>query len=54
MGSLVDIKLDKALKPVKKDLRYIKKTIDVLIDRTDREDVALQKRVTKIEEHLQI
>lgn len=53
IGNVVDEKLDIKLKPIKKDLRYLKKTMDVLVDRTDKEDVSLGKRVTRIGEHLQ-
>lgn len=54
IGNLIDEKFDIKLKPIKKDLRYLKKTVDILVDRTDNEDVALGKRITRIEEHLQI
>jgi len=58
IGNLIDKSLDKKLdiklKPIRKDLGYLRKTVDILIDRTDREDMSLKKRVVKIEEHLQI
>ncbi len=50
----LDSKLDLKLRPIKKELRYIRKTVDVLVDRTDREETQLNKRVAKIESHLNI
>ena len=45
-----DIKLGN----VEKDLKYVKKTIEVMIKRFDEDDAALRKRVEKIEEHLNL
>jgi len=42
----------KHLKPVKKDLRWLKKTVDIVARNYDEEDVKLGRRVTKIEKHL--
>ena len=42
------------LKPLKKDLSYLKKTVETLIDVSDREDTFLKRRVKKIEEHLDL
>ena len=50
IGDLIDLKLDIKLKPIKKDIRYIKKTIDLVIKNYDEADVAISKRVAKIEE----
>lgn len=44
--------LGKDIKDVKKRVKRIEKTTDVMIKVFDREDVKLHKRVTKIEEHL--
>lgn len=35
---------------IKKNVRYMKKTLDVLIDVTNREDINLRKRVDRLEE----
>lgn len=48
----LDSKLEAKLKPIKKDLRYLKKTVDILVERTDREETNLGKRVTRVEKHL--
>lgn len=53
----VEIRVDGVatdVKDVKKDIKYLKKTFDVLVDRTDREETQLNKRVAKIESHLNI
>lgn len=39
---------------LKKDVSKIKKDVSVLVVRTDREEVLLQKRVTRIEKHLEL
>lgn len=54
IGSVVDEKLDSKLKPIKKDLKYLKKTADVIVKNYDEGDVLLGRRVKKIEDHLQI
>lgn len=61
IGSVVDEKLDIKLAPVKKDLtdvkkrvRKIEKTVDLITKNYDEGDTKLSRRVTKIEEHLQI
>jgi hypothetical protein len=43
-----------ALKPVKKDLNYLKKTINIAVRRFDEADVKMDKRVRKIEDHLDL
>ena len=45
-------KLEKKLKPIKKDLRYLKKTVDIIAKNYDEEDVRLDRRVRKIEAHI--
>lgn len=43
--------LDKKIEPLKKDVKFIKKTVSVLVNRTDREETQLGKRITRLEEH---
>lgn len=52
VGQVIDEKLEKQLKPIKKDLRYLKKTVDLIVRDYDEADVKLQRRVSKIEVHL--
>ncbi len=47
---LVPVKKD--ISSLKKNMRYVKKTMDVMIDLFDRQDIRLNKRVEKIEAHL--
>lgn len=58
IGNVIDKKLeeklDLKLKPAKRDLSYIRKTLSVFIQRTDREQTNLNKRVTRIETHLDL
>ena len=44
--------LKKELRPIKADLRKIRKDINTVIDFFDREYLNLQKRVARTEEHL--
>jgi hypothetical protein len=44
--------IQKELKPMKKDMKYIKKTLDVAIEHFDRTDVSFEKRLVKIENKL--
>jgi hypothetical protein len=48
----LDIKLEQNLKPVKKELRYIKKIVDIIAKNYDEGDVKLDRRVKQIEQHL--
>ena len=48
IGNVVDDKL----KPIKKDLRYLRKTVDIIAKNYDEGDVVLGRRVKKIENHL--
>ncbi len=52
IGIVIDSKLDTRLKPIKKDLRYVKKTVDIIVKNYDEADVKLESRVRKIEQHL--
>lgn len=61
IGRVVKSQIQTELEPIKKDLtdvkkgvRKIEKTTDVMIDMFDVADVKLQKRVTRIEEHLNL
>lgn len=51
---VVDERLDKKLKPIKKDLKYLKKTVDIIVKNYDEADVKLERRVRKIEQHLML
>ncbi len=52
IGNVVDEKLDHRLKPIKKDLKYLKKTIDIVVQKYDEGDVKLERRLRKVEDHL--
>lgn len=59
IGSIVKSQIQTELEPIKKDLgdikkrvRKIEKTTDVMVKSFDEEDVRLHKRVSKIEQHL--
>lgn len=49
---VVHEEVDTLLKPIKKDLRYLKKTVDIVVKNYDEADVKLERRVKKIEEHI--
>jgi len=48
----VDAVVEKKLKPIKKDLRYLKKTVDLTVKNYDEGDIKLDRRVRKIEAHI--
>lgn len=53
----VDIKtinLEKIMKNLYADMKKIKKDVSTMIERFDREDVRIEKRIQKIEEHLNL
>ncbi len=56
LGQLIDqrldVKLDQKLKPIKKNLLTIKKTVDVMAKLLDGEQMRQRKRIDKIEDHL--
>lgn len=56
IGEVIDEKLeekfDKKLKPITKELKYIRKTVDIIVKDYDERDVKLSKRVDRIELHL--
>ncbi len=52
IGQVIDEKLDSKLKPIKKDLRYLKKTVDLIVINYDEGDIKLERRVKKIEDHI--
>jgi len=47
-------KLEQKLKPIKKDLSYLRKTLDLAIKNYDEREVKLNRRVTRIEDHLNL
>lgn len=51
---VVDERLDKKLKPIKINLRYLRKTVDLIVKNYDEADVKLERRVTRIEQHLML
>lgn len=61
IDSRLDRKLDSALSPIKKDLKslkkdvkYLKKSVDLIVKNYDEGDVKLDKRLKKVEHHLNI
>lgn len=59
--NVVDERLEAELEPVKKDLKYLKKkinridkTVSVIVKNYDEGDVKLDRRVTRIEKHLNL
>jgi len=48
----VDVVVEKKLKPIKRDLRYLKKTVDIIVKNYDEADVKIERRVRKIEAHI--
>lgn len=61
IGNVIDEKLEKGLDPIKKDLKYLKKkvnridkTVSLIVRNYDEADVKLQRRVSKIEQHMAV
>ncbi len=56
IGQVVEEKIDgrlkKELRSIKNDINYIRKTLSVSIARFDETDVSHEKRLKKIEDHL--
>ncbi|MEK7573510.1 MAG: hypothetical protein AAB531_03725 [Patescibacteria group bacterium] len=52
VNGVVDEQLETKLKPIKKDLRYIRKTVEIITKNYDEGDIKLDRRVRKIEQHL--
>ncbi len=57
----LDEKLDQKLQPIKeqldkqgKDIKQIKNDVSVLVKSTNRDDMRLQKRVKRVEDHLNL
>lgn len=50
--TVVDERLDEKLKPITKELRYIRKTVEIIGKNYDEGDVKLERRIRKIEQHL--
>jgi hypothetical protein len=49
---IVENVVDRKLIPVKKDLRYLKKTVNIIAKNYYEADVKLRRRVSRIEKHL--
>lgn len=45
--------LKKGVKAIKSDTRYLRKSINLLIEYVEREDMKLKKRIEQIEERLE-
>lgn len=59
IGNIVDVKLENKLKPIEKNLQYLKekvnridKTVSLIVKIYDEADVKLERRVRKIEQQL--
>lgn len=52
VDTIVDKKLDVKLKPIKKDLKYLRKTVKIIAKNYDEGDVMLARRVKKLEQHV--
>lgn len=50
----VDFGIKKELKPIRRQLNRMENTIDVMVGFFNREDVALRKRVERLEVHVGI
>lgn len=46
--------IERALKPIKKDIKEIRKGVNIVVDYFDREALGLRDRVERIERHLQL
>lgn len=54
VSGVVDQKLESALKPIKKDLSKLKKDMKTVINHFDHENIDLDKRVLRVENHLNL
>jgi len=54
LDAKLEEKLDKKLRPIKRNITKIKKNTETLIDHFDKRDIQLQKRVKRIEAHLNL
>lgn len=52
IGNVIEEKLEKKLKPIKKELIYIRKTVNIIAKNYDEADVVLARRVKIIEQQL--
>ena len=50
----LDEKFKKELRPIKKDIRKMKKDISTIIDFFDRRTIGLEKRMDRVEHHLNL
>jgi len=54
-GLKIDVKSLKAnITGLKKDVKKIRKNVDIIIDSFDRENLSLNRRVSRVETHLQL
>lgn len=51
ISELLDIKFDVELKPIKKDIRLIKRDQKTMLDLLDKEQMQQRKRIIRLEEH---
>ena len=54
VGNIVDERLDMRLKPIKNELQYIRKTVEIIAKNYDEGDTKLDRRVRRIEQHLSL
>lgn len=54
VGPIIENKLGEALKPIEKDIRKLNKDMKIVINFFDRETIDLDKRVLRVENHLNL
>lgn len=54
IGELIDTKLESKLKPIKKTLREMNDKLDTTIRFFDSSTVSHEKRITRVEKHLNL
>lgn len=54
ISELLDTKFDVKLKPIKKDIRLIKRDQKTMLDLLDKEQMQQPKRIIRLEEHVGI
>lgn len=52
ISELLDTKFDAELKPIKKDIRLIKRDQKTMLDLLDGEQMQQRKRIVRLEEHV--
>ena len=53
LGQIKDVVKD-AIRPLEKDIKDVKKTVDTMARLLDSADVKIEKRVRRIEDHLSL